>query len=140
MSKPETLLTTVPKCGNNVDMQNTTNTPTLTATREHTSRGPVVVLYADGVEIGRAGGKRAERAVAVIACCWNPTSTVVRKWETPGIYGVRADMAKAEAEAANLTVSRPITHGRSRTILRGNDGRPLMTNAAAWAVAVPVEG
>jgi hypothetical protein len=84
-------------------------TPTFTAirtwNRPHTKA--TVVLFKDGVEIGQAGGKRAERANAVIVILQNEQS--LNRWvrESDGIYGLRGDAHAAEVEAQRLTVGGP---------------------------------
>jgi 3-hydroxyisobutyrate dehydrogenase-like beta-hydroxyacid dehydrogenase len=73
--------------------------------RPHTKA--TVTLYKDGVELEAAGGKRAERANAVIVILQNPQSLNRFVRESDGIYGLRADLHAADVEAARLTKGGP---------------------------------
>lgn len=88
--------------------------PVLTVERQTQGSRTFCVLLADGVEIDRAGGKRAERAAAVLVVGW-PSTMQGGKGGKLHIYGLRSDLAKAEVEAARLLKPRKM-HGAQCTI------------------------
>jgi hypothetical protein len=85
----------------------TTNTFTAVRTWNRPHTKATVVLYKDGVEINRAGGKRAERAQAVVVILQNEQSFNRLVRESDGIYGLRADLHAAQVEAERLTRGGP---------------------------------
>lgn len=84
-----------------------------------------VVIHIDDEPAFEMGGARAGRAQAVIVTCWRD--------QTPGGYGLRADLAKAEGEARGLKRTEMKTRSR---YTRQTAIIPL--NPARYAVAVPV--
>lgn len=107
------------------------STPNLTATRIVKGTKTFVVLSLDGAEVARMGGKRAERAAAVVVRArkdHDTNTTVVANGFA--IEGCRGNLDSARTEAARLAT----THER-----RVQNYRYTVT-AADWAVAVEVEG
>jgi hypothetical protein len=107
-----------------------TNTPTSqvllpeTAVRswnpKHTD-ALVRVDLVDGVAL-TAGGKRAARAQAVIVAHW-PGQPIK-------LYGLRADLSKAQVEAERLATQTQTRPGRKHLALK--------VTPALWAVALPI--
>lgn len=97
---------------------------TYTAHRIFKGAKQFIVLYADGVEIDRAGGKRAERAQAALVVSYKDA-------EPRGIWGLRADLAAAQTEARRLVTATTMRTGRY-----GQVSIPITT--AKFAEAVPV--
>lgn len=105
----------------------TATIPALAAVRSYAGKRQTVTVYADGVEIDSAGGARAERAGAAIVIFWGaayPTCPA-------GIFGLRADLGAAQAEAHRLV------HQTERPVSRGSR-QMIQLTTAEWAVAVPV--
>ncbi len=93
------------------------------AVRTHTTRGAVITVELDdGTKLKPIGGKRAERAAAVLVGQWRPESPVE-------VLGCRADLHDAQVEAERRLSSRTVH------IRRGGS-----YEAQAWvmSVAVPV--
>lgn len=78
-----------------------------------------VVINIDDKPAIEMGGSRAARAQAVLVSHWASN-------EQPGCFGLRGDMAKAEAEAAAMRNPNRKVHGMT------------VTNVPTFFVAVPV--
>jgi len=90
-----------------------------TAVRIFKGSSPYVVVYADGVEIDRLGGKRAGRAVAALV-----GHHPIYHSSTPcDVLGLRSDLDRAQSEAASLLKIRK---------------RYPDSPTYDWAIAVPV--
>lgn len=92
----------------------------ITARRTYKGAKATVVVSIDGVE-HRLGGKRAERAAAAIVTKWASK-------EAPGVYGLRSDLAAAQAEARRLAGATTMRHA----------GHTFERTPAELALAVPV--
>lgn len=100
----------------------------LTARRIYQGSRPLIVVELAGLELARIGGKRAERAEAVLVSQW-PTERDPSVLEAPGAWGCRADLKAAQAEANRLA---------TQTSMRTRGGSIIPLRHAAWAIAVPV--
>ena len=89
------------------------------------TKATVTVYDADGAVVGKAGGKRAERAQAVILAQWVNSRYGYGDLQ---IYGLRADAQAAEREAHKLATQ---TESRTRYGVVG-------VTPATVAIAVPV--
>lgn len=89
-------------------MSNSPSTPFTAVRRWNKPRTKAtVILFKDGVEIDRAGGKRAERAQGLIVILQNPESLNVHTRAGDGIFGLRNDLHAAQVEAERHTVGGP---------------------------------
>lgn len=82
-----------------------TNT-TFTAIRTWHGKQARVTVFADGIEIAKAGGERAKRAQAVIVTKWHGR-------DTAGIYGLRSSVPAAMTEAVRLATPRTVKNRHS---------------------------